>query len=404
MHVRILWWLAGLAIFSQACGGGAAPASSTPSSSGTTSTAAAPKPAGASPSPVSAGASPSAVSAVASPSPAAAASSGALFKGTLFPDFKGEQLTWVSNGGAFQEGAFNLLVRPWADQTGATVGQDSPVDYAKVKAQVESGNVTWDVVNTQSTFSVPNCGTLVEHTADIDKSAIPKEYLFDDCSVPIGIAAYVLVYNKTMFGANPPQSWADYFDLARYPGKRGVWANINTAPFEIALLADGVQPSQLYPIDYDRALKKWQTIKGSLASYPALGASSEQLTSQAVAMAVIVVTRALPAVKQGAPYEVVWNQNIETLATYSVIKGTQHLDAAKSLLQYMATPTPQSGMAREQAIGPVANGADLPSDPVDRAFNASVPEYRKAAVIQDAAWWGTHLDEGAQRWATFLAG
>lgn len=318
----------------------------------------------------------------------------------------GQSLTWVSNGGAFQTIAYNDLVAPFAAKTGLKVNQDSPVNYAKVQAQQQSGNITWDIVNTGAPFNVADCGTLFAHTPDIDRSLIPKKYQLDDCSVPVGIASVVLVYNTKMFANDPPTSWADFFNTTKYPGKRGLWTSMNEAPYEIALLGDGVAPANLYPIDYKRALAKWATIKSSLLTYDSLAASTDQLNSQSVSMAAIEITRAVPAIQAKAPYAAAWNQNIIALATYEIVKGTKHLAAAESLLQYMATPTPQAAMAKDEFLGPVVAGAALPSDPLVQSLNAALPEHQSVGVIQDQSWWaqGDNLTTGTTMWTNFLSG
>jgi putative spermidine/putrescine transport system substrate-binding protein len=350
----------------------------------------------------------SACSSSGSPSAAPAATGTSASSGTVpvDPDLSGQQLTWVSNGGPFQTLAYNDLVKPFATKTGLKVLQDDPVDYAKVQAQVQSGDVSWDIVNTGAPYNVADCGTLFAKTPDIDRSLIPKKYQLDDCSVPVGIASIVLVYNTKLFKNDPPTSWADFFNTTKYPGKRGLWASLNTAPFEIAELADGVKPANLYPINFSQALAKWATIKSDLSTYTSLAASTEQLQSQAVSMAAIEVTRAVPAVLQGAPYAAVWNQNIIALATYEIVKGSTHLAAAESLLQYMATAAPQEALAKDEYLGPVVEGATLPTNPVIRSWNAALPAHQAAGVVQNQSWWaqGSNLTTGTTQWTDFLSG
>ena len=139
-------------------------------------------------------------------------------------------------------------------------------------------------------------------------------------------------------------------------------------------------PANLYPIDFKRALAKWATIKSSLLTYDSLAASTDQLNSQSVSMAAIEITRAVPAIQAKAPYAAAWNQNIIALATYEIVKGTKHLAAAESLLQYMATPTPQAAMAKDEFLGPVVAGAALPSDPLVQSLNAALPDINRSEL------------------------
>ena len=57
-----------------------------------------------------------------------------------------------------------------------------------------------------------------------------------------------------------PQSWADFWNLKEFPGKRTL-GRISQSVLEAALLADGVPFDKLYPIDVKRALEKIKEIK-----------------------------------------------------------------------------------------------------------------------------------------------
>ena len=71
-------------------------------------------------------------------------------------------------------------------------------------------------------------------------------------------------------------SFADFFDLQNFPGKRGVYNYVSGGLPEIALVADGVAPDALYPLDMDRAYKKMDTIKDQMVWWDT-GAQSAQL-------------------------------------------------------------------------------------------------------------------------------
>jgi putative spermidine/putrescine transport system substrate-binding protein len=56
----------------------------------------------------------------------------------------------ASYGGSFQDAQTKAIFEPYAKATGAKVTGTTGSGYAKVKAMVESGNVTWDVVSAES--------------------------------------------------------------------------------------------------------------------------------------------------------------------------------------------------------------------------------------------------------------
>ena len=51
-----------------------------------------------------------------------------------------------------------------------------------------------------------------------------------------------------------PKNWPEFWDAAKFPGRRGLLARPQDT-LEAALLADGVKPSELYPMDLDRAYR-----------------------------------------------------------------------------------------------------------------------------------------------------
>ena len=74
---------------------------------------------------------------------------------------KGKTLTFVSYGGIYQDGQVAAL-KEFVDKSGVTLLNDGPTEIAKLKAQVDSGNVTWDVVDTADLPPYVHCGTLFQ--------------------------------------------------------------------------------------------------------------------------------------------------------------------------------------------------------------------------------------------------
>ena len=69
------------------------------------------------------------------------------------------------------------------------------------------------------------------------------------------VAAYVMAWNTKLVSADAaPRSWKEFWDVARLPGKRGLWKRAPQT-LEVALMADGVEPRNLYPLDVDRAFR-----------------------------------------------------------------------------------------------------------------------------------------------------
>ena len=81
-------------------------------------------------------------------------------------------LTVVSWGGAYTKSQVEAYHKPWMAKTGkAIVSEDYGGGIAEIKAQVESGNVTWDVVDVELSDAIRACDEgLLE---PIDHSILP---------------------------------------------------------------------------------------------------------------------------------------------------------------------------------------------------------------------------------------
>ncbi len=84
---------------------------------------------------------------------------------------------------------------------------------------------------------------------------------------------------------------ADFFDLKKIPGKRMIRKD-SQAMIEMALIADGVPLDKLYPMDVDRAIAKFATIKDSILTWDTGAQSQSLLRDGEVSMGWLWHTRA----------------------------------------------------------------------------------------------------------------
>ena len=153
----------------------------------------------------------------------------------------GKTLTFVSYGGIFQDGQMAAL-KEFVDKSGVQLLSDGPTEISKVQAQVESGNVTWDVVDTGDFPPYVHCGKLFQKLdfSKIDISNIPEGQV-SECSVPAMNYGVVLMYKTEKYKDNPPKSWKDFFDIEKFPGSRALEGSgdLSGGMIEQALLAAG---------------------------------------------------------------------------------------------------------------------------------------------------------------------
>ncbi len=211
---------------------------------------------------------------------------------TLLASAAHADLTVMSWGGAYGEAQTNAFVKPFMEKTGVkTVMVDSDNPATPIKAMVESGNVTVDVASVEYADAIRLCDEGILEPIDpaslpagSDGTAAKDDFLpgaVTECGVSTDIWANIFAYDTTKFtGDNVPKTVADFFDLQKFPGKRGLKKGAK-AVLELALMADGVAAKDVYttlstPEGVDRAFKKLDTIKKDVVWWEA-GAQAPQL-------------------------------------------------------------------------------------------------------------------------------
>jgi putative spermidine/putrescine transport system substrate-binding protein len=222
-----------------------------------------------------------------------------------------ETVAIAGDGGVYQDAERKAFYEPAAQKLGIKIKDYGGTGPAALRAQVKSGAVNWDVVELWNGVCEQAGKEGLTEKLDysvIDRSGIPEGMYGDNW---IGITAYsaVLAYNKTKYGANPPKTWADFFDTQKFPGKRSL--NPGDTTVEIALLADGVAPDKLYPMDLDRAFRKLALEKSKISAWWSSGAQSMQFArDQEVDMIALWNGRIDGAIKAGAPFAYTYNQGV----------------------------------------------------------------------------------------------
>lgn len=314
-------------------------------------------------------------------------------------------LTFVSWGGAYQEAQTKAMVDPYmAANPGMTIAQDEPTDNAKIDQMVEAGNVTWDVVDNDPFYPIATCGTMSEKLdfTVIDVSNVDPK-LVGECHVPSMTYAYVLAYNAEKYGDNPPTSWVDFFDTATFPGKRALGSGAQMGGYEVALLADGVAPDALYPLDYDRAFAKLDSLGDDLIFWETGSQSQEMIEKGEVDMLLMWNGRAYNGVKNGATFKPAWDKNIIVYDVFMVPVGSPNKEAAMEFINYAIGPEAQGKLQSE--IPYAAINSQAPASTGDELFQEWLPtSHISEGVIQDQQWWAENMDEATNNWTAWLAG
>ncbi|MFE2039752.1 ABC transporter substrate-binding protein [Streptomyces sp. NPDC059477] len=317
----------------------------------------------------------------------------------------GESLTFTSYGSGYQKAQATAWLEPWAKDAGVKAVEDQPTDYAKIKTMVDAKRVTWDVVDTEPFFPVGACGTYAEKLdfTKIDKSKFP-EGTVSDCAVPDAMYSLVLVYNPEKYKGAEPTSVADFFDTDAFPGKRLAPGFATGGSIEAALLADGVAADQLYPLDYDRAFDKLDTLGDDLTFWETSAQSQQALESQQADMALVWSGRAYMAAKNGSAYTPVWEDNMLAYAVLMVPKGAPNKDLAMDFIAYATSAGPQAAFAEDQPYAAVNSDAKPELDALAEEWNTARADIQEKGFYQDVAWWASNQDAATEKWTAWATG
>ena len=114
-----------------------------------------------------------------------------------------DQITFVSQGGAYQKAQTVAILDPAAKKLGITINQDSTPDaWPVIKTQVASGKPTWDVVDTPTGYCLRGGEQGLIEKLDFSKmpnaAAMPAEYR-SDYSVAYEFYSSVLAYSQKKY-------------------------------------------------------------------------------------------------------------------------------------------------------------------------------------------------------------
>ena len=281
--------------------------------------------------------------------------------------------------------------------------QDGPTDYGKLKAMVEGNAVTWDVVDVEYDYALQAGGQGLLEPLDfavIDKTQLDPRFV-SDYAVGSFYYSFVLGYNPANFAGEKPETLVDLFDLKAFPGKRTFYKWAAPGVIEAALIADGVAPDALYPLDLDRAFKKLDTIKSEIIWWTG-GAQSQQLLASGEAPIGFFWNGRLSALAaDGQDVGISWAQNITAADALVVPKGTKNKEAAMTFIAQAVSAQGQADFASASGYAPINNGSGAL---MDAALRSTLPDVQDAEQINaDMAYWAANRDEIGNRWYAWQA-
>jgi putative spermidine/putrescine transport system substrate-binding protein len=310
--------------------------------------------------------------------------------------------------------------KPFTKKTGVTVNSD---DYnggiAQIRAQVESGNVTWDAVDVETQDLLAACDEGLLEIVDLSKvpagaDGTPAKQDFipnalHECGVGNIVWSNIIAYDKTRYPGEKPATVQDFFDVKKFPGMRGIIKRPNGV-IEYAIMADGVPPKDVYDVlstkeGVDRAFAKLDSIKDSILFFDTYAQGPQMLADGEAVMIMSANGRIFNAiVKEGKSFAIIWDHQIYNMDYYVIPKGTKKLENAMKFLMFATSSQALADQTKYISYGPVRKS----SVPLIKTFMdtdiqmaphmPTAPENFKTALANSPEWWADNQDEMIKRY------
>ena len=333
-------------------------------------------------------------------------------------NYRGDSFTQASWGGAWQAAIRQGHMIPFAEKFGIQVVEDSPVELAKIKAMVETGNVTWDVVDfgTRWVYTLGEPGFLAELDPAIHNGYLSgnPEITQTPWSGGAGVLwstgmAYTLDEYPDHEGA--PKNWADFWDVDGIDGHRslGNRPNENVIFAQMALNPDVFDTAEgrasiasLDDAQVDQSFAHLELIKDHLVNWWHTGTDCPQgLLSGDYTICSAWNGRIWNAQQEddNSPLYYCYEcGHINQTGVYSIPEGSPNQELAELYMAWMGYPENAVQVSNYITYGPLhAEAVKLAADVIDPAILNDLPTSPIAlekVIIMDEYWLGTNLDAG----------
>lgn len=332
-------------------------------------------------------------------------------------------ITVVSWGGAYTKSQVEAYHKPWIAATGnQIVSEDYSGGLAEVKAQVEAGNVSWDLIDVELSDAVRGCDEgLFE---EIDPSILPDgadgtpaadDFLagaINDCAVANIVWSTIFAYDSSK--TSGVDSIDDLFNVEEFPGKRGLRKSAK-ANLEMALMADGVPAAEVYAMletdeGVDRAFAKLDTIKDHVVWWESGSQPPQLLADGEVVMTTAYNGRIFnAAVAEGKSFEVVWDGQIMDFDLWAVPMGAPNKDLAMEFIAYSTDTQRLADQASWISYGPARKSSGALVGLYSDGVTEMAPHMPTAAanlenaLVSGFEFWADNSDELNERFNAWLA-
>lgn len=335
------------------------------------------------------------------------------------------RLVVVSWGGSYTRSQEEALHKPFAEATGLQiVRQDYRGGLQQIRAQVEGGDVYWDVVDVEPADADQGCEEgLFEKLPLIlppapDGTSAARDFLpstLHPCAVGSVAWSMVIAVDNAQFPENQPDSIADFFNLEDFPGRRGL-RKTPKANLEWALIADGVPADEVYErLDTEagvsRAFRKLDSIRDEIVWWEDGDEPARLLARDAVVMTTVYGSRIFRniAVDQ-RPYSLIWDHQLWDVNYWAIPKGSRNREQAIEFIRFTTSTEPLAQQTQWIPYGPVRRSSNaligsyaLAPDIDVAPFLPTSPENLTTAIRNSSSFWRDNGEILVARFNAWLA-
>jgi putative spermidine/putrescine transport system substrate-binding protein len=328
-------------------------------------------------------------------------------------------LTVTTWAGAYGRAQASAMMRPYAARNSVDVRiAQWDGDLAELKTAVASHHFKSDVLDLELPTAALACkNDLLEK---LDTTSLPdgadgtpasQDFVpgaLGPCWVGSVVYSQVMIFSPKL--AQAPRTLADFFDTRKFPGRRALSRASAKFNLEMALLADGVAPGDVYrtlstPAGLDRAFAKLKALN-PIWAHDSLGAIRWVADGQAV-MATALNGDVI-ASKDFTP-GILWDHQLYELDVFGIPSGDPGRSRAMDFIRFATGSAPLAGVADWVPYGPARRSALalVKTNPETGAAMTpllpTAPQNFRHAFAIDDGWWLAHGAAIASRWQAFVS-
>jgi putative spermidine/putrescine transport system substrate-binding protein len=313
-----------------------------------------------------------------------------------------QAITVTCWGGAYRKGIEDCYAAPFTKETGIAVTLIDNADLARMKAQVDSRNVQWDVFD--SVGPQITAGSKDGLWEPVDEKIVDRSPLLvkggDDYVGTYSFAGLMAWDPKRHPAGKHPVTFKDFWDGKTFPGRRGLRTRISET-LEMALLADGVEPGKLYPLDIERGFKALDRVKPLVKKWiEATPETVTLLTAGEIDFTYTYASRVKPAQRAGTSIEASFEQTLNSLEYLAVPKHSKKKEAAMRYVAFCLRPDRQAAFADALSFAPNTHKGFELSSAEAKKFMPDMNKPTNAYV--DDGWWANNYVNLQKRYTEWM--